>query len=230
MEVLFVSDDLPLSQAVRRTLESSGYGCALMTGDGRALDADPEHAEPARRQALETEPELVIVDDATRGWTSERFDTLMAQYPQARSLLLTQSSSDGKSSPSDEDGLKPDATLRMPFSNAELLAHVASLGSNVDASRLLIHGDLTLNLADGHAYYGENRKPLPLSPREFSTLKTLIEADGRFLSFDELGKAVCGTGFFGYHDIMNNVLYSLTRKLRRLGFFVTQRDNSYRIL
>ena len=237
MEVLFVSDDLPLSQAVRRTLESNGFACTLMTGDGRILhdevydngDAgdttDPKPEEPG-----EAKPDIVIVDDSSRGWTSERFDTFMAHYPGARSLLLTQSAVDTTSTPSDEDMLTPDGTLRMPFSNAELLAHVETLRPDGGSPRLLIHGDLTLDLADGRAYYGESRRPLPLSPREFATLRTLIEADGTFLTFDELGKAVCGNGFFGYHDIMNNVLYSLTRKLRKLGFFITQRGDSYRIL
>ncbi|KAB8293561.1 transcriptional regulator [Bifidobacterium avesanii] len=253
MEVLFVSDDLPLAQAVRRVLEANGHACTLMTGDGRVLrdeaaettdggtaeaPVSPNGTDAASEDAAAgptdpsapISPDLVIVDDSSRGWTSERFATLMAGYPHARSLLLVQSAVDGTSTPPDGDGLEPDAVLRMPFSNAELVAHVASLRPDAKASRLLIHGDLTLDLGSGRAYYGESRKPLPLSPREFATLKTLIEADGRFLTFDELGRAVCGTGFFGYHDIMNNVLYSLTRKLRRLGFFVTQRGKSYRIL
>ena len=61
------------------------------------------------------------------------------------------------------------------------------------------------------------------------SLETLIRANGEFLSFDELLEKVCGTGIFEQRDIMDGTLYSLTRKMRRMGFFITQRGHRYRI-
>lgn len=70
---------------------------------------------------------------------------------------------------------------------------------------------------------------MALSAREYTTLETLIRANGEFLSFDELLEKVCGTGIFEQRDIMDGTLYSLTRKMRRMGFFITQRGHRYRI-
>lgn len=95
--------------------------------------------------------------------------------------------------------------------------------------RLLIHGDLTLDTTRHRAYWQGSQQPLALSPREYKTLELLVVANGEFLTFDELLERVCGTGFFEQRDIMDGVLYSLTRKLRRLGFFITQRGRRYRI-
>ena len=76
---------------------------------------------------------------------------------------------------------------------------------------------------------GSGKQPLALSAREYTTLETLIRANGEFLSFDELLEKVCGTGIFEQRDIMDGTLYSLTRKMRRMGFFITQRGHRYRI-
>lgn len=93
----------------------------------------------------------------------------------------------------------------------------------------LIHGDLMLGTRNRQAFYRSGKQPLALSAREYMTLETLIRANGEFLSFDELLEKVCGTGIFEQRDIMDGTLYSLTRKMRRMGFFITQRGHRYRI-
>lgn len=100
----------------------------------------------------------------------------------------------------------------------------------------LIHGDLMLDTRNRQAFYRSGKQPLALSAREYTTLETLIRANGEFLSFDELLEKVCGTGIFEQRDIMDGTLYSmdgtlysLTRKMRRMGFFITQRGHRYRI-
>ncbi|KAB7790971.1 winged helix-turn-helix domain-containing protein [Bifidobacterium leontopitheci] len=130
--------------------------------------------------------------------------------------------------------IRVDATIVKPFSDAELLSRVHALSQDRDdgdgrGPGMLIHGDLTLDTRAGRAFYRNGGQPLALSPREYKTLETLIRADGEFLTFDELLETVCGTGVLEQRDIMDGVLYSLTRKLRRLGFFITQRGHKYRI-
>ena len=127
-----------------------------------------------------------------------------------------------------------DAVIVKPFSDAELLSHIRALAvhansSQTDKPRMLIHGDLMLDTLHQQAFYRGSTQPLALSTREYLALETLIRANGEFLTFDELLAKVCGTGFFEQRDVMNGVVYSLTRKLRRLGFFITQHGNKYRI-
>ncbi len=126
--------------------------------------------------------------------------------------------------------LARDETIVKPFSDAELLSYVHALESGGAADETtLIHGDLMLDTRNRQAFYRSGKQPLALSAREYTTLETLIRANGEFLSFDELLEKVCGTGIFEQRDIMDGTLYSLTRKMRRMGFFITQRGHRYRI-
>ena len=119
-----------------------------------------------------------------------------------------------------------DETIVKPFSDAELLSYVHALESGGAADETtLIHGDLMLDTRNRQAFYRSGKQPLALSAREYTTLETLIRANGEFLSFDELLEKVCGTGIFEQRDIMDGTLYSLTRKMRRMGFFITQRGH-----
>jgi len=134
-----------------------------------------------------------------------------------------------------------DETIVKPFSDVELLSYVHALESGGAADETtLIHGDLMLDTRNRQAFYRSGQEPLgpgcrgasqplALSAREYMTLETLIRANGEFLSFDELLEKVCGTGIFEQRDIMDGTLYSLTRKMRRMGFFITQRGHRYRI-
>ena len=123
-----------------------------------------------------------------------------------------------------------DETIVKPFSDVELLSYVRALESGGAADETtLIHGDLMLDTRNRQAFYRSGKQPLALSAREYTTLETLIRANGEFLSFDELLEKVCGTGIFEQRDIMDGTLYSLTRKMRRMGFFITQRGHRYRI-
>ena len=123
-----------------------------------------------------------------------------------------------------------DETIVKPFSDVELLSYVHALESGGAADETtLIHGDLMLDTRNRQAFYRSGKQPLALSAREYMTLETLIRANGEFLSFDELLEKVCGTGIFEQRDIMDGTLYSLTRKMRRMGFFITQRGHRYRI-
>lgn len=120
-----------------------------------------------------------------------------------------------------------DETIVKPFSDVELLSYVHALESGGAADETtLIHGDLMLDTRNRQAFYRSGKQPLALSAREYMTLETLIRANGEFLSFDELLEKVCGTGIFEQRDIMDGTLYSLTRKMRRMGFFITQRGAS----
>lgn len=162
----------------------------------------------------------------------------VANHVRPRVALLTTPSLSAATSNRTSD-IVPDVTIVKPFGDAELLSYVALLrrdeqhghaatSTNPD---LLIHGDLTLDTRTQRAYYRGANRPVALSPREYSALEALIRADGEFLSFDDLSRLVFGegAGFADRHSVMDTTMYSLTRKLRRLGFFITQHGHQYRI-
>lgn len=128
-----------------------------------------------------------------------------------------------------------DDELEKPFTDSELLAHVRDLdeatpaAATPSAMEFITCGALTLDTINRRAFYGGLAAALPLSPREYGALEALAKAGGRFLSFDEIVTAVCGNGMASQREIMTHAMYSLSNKLRRVGFFITRRGNSYRI-
>ncbi|OZG62618.1 transcriptional regulator [Bifidobacterium hapali] len=170
--------------------------------------------------------------------TSSSSSEAAANHVRPRVALLTTPSLSATTNNPTSD-IVPDVTIVKPFGDAELLSYVALLRCDEQHGRaaqsvnpdLLIHGDLTLDTRTQRAYYRGANRPVALSPREYSALEALIRADGEFLSFDDLSRLVFGegAGFADRHSVMDTTMYSLTRKLRRLGFFITQHGHQYRI-
>lgn len=126
---------------------------------------------------------------------------------------------------------RPDAILRMPFSDTELLAYVELLSretTGLGANSMIIRGDLTLDLTNRKAYYASTHRPMPLSRLEYDVLKTLVEASGRFVGLDELQHSI--GGYFTEEGLIRNALYTLDRKLRRAGLNLTTRDDAFRVI
>ncbi|MCH9276477.1 transcriptional regulator [Bifidobacterium amazonense] len=236
---------------------NDGNDDARETGDVRRVDADPQAAQHASRSARFYD--AVLLDDLADPRLMERLERLLRTRnarnapsgdgdraaddgrPLPRIALLAtpsmprgreQASRYGIDDPSSV--LHPAVTVNKPFSDAELLSYIELLSpghADADGPALLIHGDLTLDTRAQRAYYRSTSRPIALSPREYSALEALIRADGRFLSFDDLSRLVFGegVGFVEQRAVMATTLYSLTRKMRRLGFFITQRGQEYRI-
>ncbi len=69
-----------------------------------------------------------------------------------------------------------------PFSDVELLSYVHALESGgATDETTLIHGDLMLDTRNRQAFYRSGKQPLALSARRYTTLETLIRANGEFL-------------------------------------------------
>lgn len=249
MDLLFVTGSTALAAAVSHTLESAGnqvdvaanvdelYGL-LRNHDGEfdavliddlsphdMLDALAQHLSA---QYADGQPET--------GRSSADQRTTAVRRPR---IALLSTPSMAPASGDRPCAIVPDVTITKPFGDAELLSYMSLLQTGADddgdsdanAPTLLIHGDLTLDTRAQCAYYRGTRKPIALSPREYSALEALIRANGSFLSFDDLSRLVFGdgTGFADQHSVMDTTMYSLTRKLRRLGFFITQQGDRYRI-
>ncbi|WP_152973449.1 response regulator transcription factor [Bifidobacterium aesculapii] len=142
-----------------------------------------------------------------------------------------QASTDADEAKTQSTEPRPDAILRMPFSDTELLAYVEMLSresTGLGAKSMLIRGDLTLDLANRKAYYASTHRPMPLSRLEYDVLKALVEANGRFVGLDELQHSI--GGYFTEEGLIRNALYTLDRKLRNAGLNLTRHDDAFRVI
>ncbi|WP_240541897.1 response regulator transcription factor [Bifidobacterium simiarum] len=242
MRILLAVPNATMARVLERTLD----------GEGHEVAVSPTHDDV--RKAIQAHPfDLVILDDELRGLSSTELTSMLQRLDgHTKVLYLTTPSFRKSEQPEEKTPAAPGArwtasealatqmarrhdihaVLPKPFSKAQLLSHIALLcgADGQRSSTLISHGNLTLNLAKRQAFYGDGKDPIPLSPREYATLETLIRANGRFLSFDELLESVFGRGVFEQRDAMESTMYHLTRKLRRAGMFITQRGDMYRIL
>ena len=123
-------------------------------------------------------------------------------------------------------GNQPDAVLRKPFSDTELLSYMAMLSAG--SPTMIIRGNLTLDTTNRKAYYASTHSPVTLSRLEYSLLEALVKANGEFVNTRELVKLVGGP-FFEQQGLLRNALYTLDKKLTKAGLIMTQRGSNWRI-
>lgn len=194
------------------------------TGEGNRWRALPdeyapiEHAVPAVRGTATDDGLTSSPDDPSSA------DTSGTDAPGAG----TNARETGQSSvrTSNHDDRLPDAVLRKPFSDTELLSYVAALAA--DSPELIIRGNLTLDTTNRRAYYASTHSPITLSRLEFSLLEALVRANGAFVNTRELVKLVGGP-YFEQQGLLRNALYTLDQKLTRAGLIMTQRGSNWRI-
>lgn len=143
----------------------------------------------------------------------------------ATSFESNESSESGKSTGQSNNN-QPDAVLRKPFSDTELLSYISALAA--DSPAMIIRGNLTLDTTHRRAYYASTHSPITLSRLEYSLLEALVKAGGKFVNTKELVGLVGGP-YFEQQGLLRNALYTLNKKLTRAGLIMTQRGSNYRI-
>jgi DNA-binding response OmpR family regulator len=185
--ILVVDDDAKIVRLVRTYLERDGFSVVTAADGPAALDAIERHR-----------PALVVLDlmlpelDGRAVIRAVRRDDAAAATP---ILVLSARGSTIDRIAGFEDGA--DDYLPKPFSPAELVLRVKSIlrrattatadsptRAPVMFSDLVIDADRFEVTRDG--------APIPLTRVEFRLLTTLIEADGRVLTRDQLLDAVYG--------------------------------------
>jgi two-component system alkaline phosphatase synthesis response regulator PhoP len=194
--ILVVDDDEKIVRLVRTYLERDGFDVVTAT-DGRAALAAIERHQPA----------LVVLDlmlpelDGRAVIRALRRDeaSLGAGVAGTPVLILSARGSVGDRIAGLEDGA--DDYLPKPFSPAELVLRVKTVlrrtAGTADVARRdrprrlpLVLGSLVVD-RDRHEVTRDG-VPIPLTRVEFRLLATLLEADGRVLSRDQLLDAVYG--------------------------------------
>jgi len=193
--ILVVDDDAKIVRLVRTYLERDGFSVVTAADGPAALDAIERHR-----------PALVVLDlmlpelDGRAVIRAVRRDDEAAATP---IIILSARGSTIDRIAGLEDGA--DDYLPKPFSPAELVLRVKSIlrrapvagpaddpgpGRGATTRPPLVHGDLVVDL-DRYEVTRDGQ-PIPLTRVEFRLLRTILEADGRVLTRDQLLDAVYG--------------------------------------
>jgi DNA-binding response OmpR family regulator len=210
--ILVVDDDAKIVRLVRTYLERDGYRVVTAADGPGALDAIERHR-----------PALVVLDlmlpelDGRAVIRAVRRDDEAAATP---ILVLSARGTTIDRIAGLEDGA--DDYLPKPFSPAELVVRVKAILRRTGANDSTIaaatggsiaHNDLVLDPARHEVRIGG--APVALTHVEFRLLQTLLEADGRVLSRDQLLDAVYGSD---QSEVLDRTIDVHIRRLRdKLG-------------
>ena len=186
--ILVVDDDRKIVALVRAYLEREGF-TVITAYDGRE----------ALSQARAEDPALIVLDLMLPELDGYEVMRLLRADTDVPVLMLTARSS----LPERIIGLEKGADdyLPKPFSPAELVVRVKAVLRRVDQpgkapvaaakATTLIQNDLTIDTERYEVRRGDEL--VPLTPVEFKLLVTLVAADGRALTRDQLLDAVYGS-------------------------------------
>ncbi len=186
--ILVVDDDRKIVALVRAYLEREGFR-VIVAYDGRE----------ALRQARSTDPALIVLDLMLPEIDGFEVMRLLRADSDVPVLMLTARSSLPERILGLEKGA--DDYLPKPFSPAELVVRVkavlrriakpAAAGAVKPSTSTLTQHDLVIDIERYEVRRGEEL--VPLTPVEFKLLVTLVAADGRALTRDQLLDAVYGS-------------------------------------
>ncbi len=199
MKILIVDDDSKLRATLQRGLEEHGMVCET------AADFDTAIATLGATSRFD----LILLDvtmPGPSGWEllkllRDRGDMTPVVFVTARRAV--------------EDRVRglelgADDYLVKPFAFQELLARIGAVERRRRELPVLEHADLSIDVARRVATRGERR--LDLSPREFSVLLALLEAQGTTVSREELHRNVWGLNTNPGTNVVDVVIAGLRRK------------------
>lgn len=181
--ILVVEDEADLAETIRFNLEREGYEVRVAT-----------NGQAGWQEAIRRVPHLVVLDRMLPGMSGDdlltklRRDAATASVPV---IMLT-----AKADEADELiglALGADDYLAKPCSMKLLAARVAAMFRRQEAAQekdVLVEGPFRLDTTRYEVTV--ESQPVPLTATEFRLLKTLMSANGRVLSRDQLINAVMG--------------------------------------
>ncbi len=212
--ILVVDDDPKIRALLRRTLQLEGYRVLEAAGGREALEAlDRE------------EPDLVILDVLMPGPDGFSVCEQIRERGDVPILMLT-----AKDEVEDRvRGLRvgADDYLVKPFAMEELLARIHSLLRRAGRleDRPLRLGDLYLDPRTREVRRGE--RLIPLTPKEFDLLKTLLQNPRRVLDKDTLISRAWGYDYEAESNTLEVHISSLRQKLGEPRLIHTVRGAGY---
>jgi DNA-binding response OmpR family regulator len=206
--ILVVDDDPKIVALVRTYLERERYP-VITASDG-----------PAALRAIERDaPRLVVLDLMLPGLDGLSVIRRARALGETPILVLSARGSTGDRILGLSEGA--DDYLAKPFSPAELVVRVRTilrrterpLGDALAPDELLTCGDLVVDASRHEARIGG--RPITLSALELRLLATLLDADGRALTRDQLLDGIHGSG---EGDVLDRAIDVYVKRLReKLG-------------
>lgn len=193
------------------------------------------HGDAALEAVRTFQPDLLILDlmlPGLDGWTICR---RIRKHQSLPIIMLTARDSDADRIKGLELGA--DDYLVKPFNPRELVARVRAVLRRTraqlngkPASRVLAHGELTLNI-DTHQVFVRGHE-VGLSPKEFELLRCLLRRPGKTFTRTELLDQIWGYDYFGDERTVDVHVKRLRRKLttvKAAGYVSTVWGVGYRL-
>lgn len=217
MRVLLIEDEPDLALAVAEGLGADGFTATIAHDGAQGL------ALVASQQ-----PDVVVLDRDLPVLSGDAVcATLVAAGSPTRILMLTAAGT-VRDRVTGLD-LGADDYLVKPFAYVELLARVRALARRAGAlsGTVLERGDLRVDTVRRTAERAG--RPLRLTPRELSLLSVLLEADGGYVSVDELLAEVWDAPVGRDRAVVKVVVHTLRTKLGPPSVIETGPGHGYRI-
>lgn len=217
MRVLVVEDDPNLRQSLVEALRREGY-LVSEAGDGNAaLAVLGSH-----------DVELVLLDRDLPGLDGDAVcRTLIALRHPARVLMLTAAGTLADRVAGLDLGA--DDYLAKPFAFTELLARMRALTrrQEVRPAPVVTVGDLTIDT--GRRLVERGGRPVRVTSKEFGVLACLAQADGGFVTVDDLLEEVWEDPYERTRGVVKVVVYGLRRKLGYPDLIDSSAGHGYRL-
>jgi DNA-binding response OmpR family regulator len=214
---LVIEDDAELAKAIGVGLRRTQMAVDVALDGPAGLD-----------RALVNDYDVVVLDRDLPGLHGDEVCAAMiATGSRSRVLMLTAAATiedrvDGL-------GRGADDYLPKPFAFAELVARIQALIRRAQPAvpPVLIHGDLTLDVAQRRARRGG--RLLELGPKEFGVLELLLVAHGRVVSAEELLERVWDEEADPFTSAVKVTISRLRRKLGEPPLIQTVAQAGYRV-
>lgn len=217
MRILLVEDEERLANTIARGLRNEGMAVDVVLDGSSALS-----------KAAVNNYDVVVLDRNLPGVHGDDVcRALVARQSTARILMLTAAGSiQDRVTGLD---LGADDYLPKPFALRELVARIRALGRRAatPASTVLAAGDLSLDPAR-HVAERAGRD-LGLTKKEFGVLQTLLSAEGRVVSAEELLEKVWDENTDPFTNVVRVTIMTLRRKVGDPPLIETIAGVGYRV-
>jgi two-component system response regulator RegX3 len=207
--VLVVEDEAAIVEAVSYALDMEGFSVTSATTGRDGLDA-------ARR----LNPAVVLLDVMLPGMSGLDVCRQLRRESDVPIIMLT--AKEGEADKVAGLELGADDYMTKPFSMRELVARVRAQirrsgksGVLADANEVLRGGSIELDV-DAHEVRVEG-EAVPLRPKEFELLESLMRRKGRLATRDALIDEVWGPGYYGATKTLDVHIKRLRQKLEPGG-------------
>ena len=218
--IMIVEDDPDICEILKYNLEQEDFSVEIHQDGKEAMD-----------NIYNSPPDLILLDLMLPGMNGLDIARIVRKEKETRSIpiiMITARSEEMDILQGLEQGA--DDYVTKPFRPREVIARVKALLRRKlrDEDEIFRFRDLTINFSR-HLVYTSDMN-LELTPKEFLLLKSLINANGRVLSRDQLLDQVWGHDYYGDSRTVDVHIRRLRKKLDTWASLVeTVKGFGYRI-